>query len=1738
MWQDKDLEGFINKTQTLNVASRIFLELNMNQPDNIIKIGNYRSRPNDPTSLYYVVPTTYDPFDAGNYYTGATDSSTSVLLDETVPDTPVLFQQPDLKRKLLFSLDDCFNYHRPRSGINKMLYLGLTGIASSKSQWFNYFRTDYARSPRYYLASPDDYFKYWTSYRVEDGTEQGVSSSIRTSLVDQNYYITDAAPFVVYEKVVATNRIVIKVQTNVGDFQGSSAFTGTQAISDPFYGTLNSTIPLRWTIQGLKNGVWQDLYRANENSDPATNTPLFGPDGYLEIQWGLNIPQSYEELFFLNGEIITSETDSEKIISEYLPEFPRVGEGWLIKNTEFARGQVYMYQLSGEWLVFDATYSWKKGSQDITAKTGFVTSLTDPSFFIESGIRIFREIDTIQGLRMVVTTMQGNNETFDLIEMSPRIVADITDYVEDFNITKSMSDLGNTNLPLGGLLASTGSINIIDVDGAFVPSNAIDLSIPPVSSTQQVINPGFIVRSNNLLRVTTPSDTTLDFAVGDQAEIISSDSSFNGIFTIISISLDKRTFVCRQTGADATLVVPATVIVSKANDTSGSLIAEWLSSQFKFSFYEIIKDYKAKFVPIGASSAIAFYDAYVPIKTMYSEGFPESSGEFYRMSLSIRDLFFLLEQAPAPEVFIPDVSLGLAIGILLDYIGFSNYVFKRIDGVADPVIPYFFVPQDVNVAEILQDLALGTQTAMYFDEYNNLVIAMKEYVIPEYDQRDVDNILTADIIYEKDELGLDTTTVERYPNILNISSQEKKVYNGGQLNYTKRYIQRSYGSVIQSPYVNKYKTWVYLPALLWEVSSTEALRSINDVAAQQTYSLAATPLNTTLTSAVPTVVNGEVVDNIIDLGENVYWLTKHQGYFYANGEIIQYDAVEYYVGGEGNRWIQNNEDYQYYFGRLAFNQKIYPTGNVRIYSEPYTTDYTGTTQLKAGSVKDHGRGRFGTDVVEHNAGIPSYWTSPENRYGCTMDSSLLFTTNNIVDIPINAAPNVLGGINPTWGSRARTEGIIKNFLAASYYTENPSQYQDPTLAAVNQASALVFTGPGIDTSENFIYPEYESKLINNISYVYKKIDKPMKHFGTRMRVIGKVNSGTSNDQVPVGQTQYFSNSSDTNDLGVGISGGGGGMGIMINPETNNGYFLEIVALSNQDVSDYVQENRKQVVSYQVSAGAIVRSNNIVTINFGQDIAFKVGDQIEITGALPQDLNGIFQIDAVNTTRRISYTNNGPNTTSTQGATVAAYIPTTTNISNVFFYKTLGLPTETEYDYTSAVGQTQRVNNIVTANLSPAVSANIKQNDIVQISGEGTFNGQFTVSTISGNSITYEDVRPNATSSEILNFTIISGDKTPVIPEKIWEGYAPIIVDDGLFTGSQRLSDDSNPTVYDLAVEYNQVGSTIDFYIYLNNKLVGYVNDANPLPIRNDMCLFVRGQSKCIFENAYALGQNFSQNTSFRVIETVSPAFGINEINATEALRKYALSGFVQASYLSSVGTQGAPDYNIYYEEFGTIMREAAYFNIKYDRAFPALYAKMAPTINSVKTYSTSGFYAGPYGAEFLIFNCMDKNIVLDSSTGNYLRINGVTFTQNTTKELTVDDYYNKTSNLNSVPYSSSGDPITNPFLQKKELEAVTVSRKKYGRSEFSIESTYVQDDDTAYNILGWVIKKAIRPRKMVGVSVFGAQMMQLGDIVTIDYKNRQGDQVIAEEGTRFVIYNIEYSRAANQIETVLHLAEI
>jgi hypothetical protein len=1429
MFEDKELQTFLETASTIRNKSLVTAEWNMNIPTNIKHIGNYRYRPTDPSSVYSSLPTSFDINDAGNFYTGATDAD--VLVDGTFDndDIPTTFLTNKEKLKSLYSLEACFEQFRPRSGINKAVF-----FENGKLHHPNLVMAD---RPRYYMPDKNDKFKYWTSYRTESGQEYGIASKVRGS---QNS-IEDACPFVVYKERVPTNRVVVKMQTHTGTENLGPFSSPTGAFSDPFFGELNQKTPARWKIQFLKDGNWEDVIKFNPAIRRADGSPVVKSDGYVEIAYGLVVPDEWVSNFVF-AEIYTS--------ISLLPEQSVLGYAYLIKENENDIGKFHIWN-GNDYTVITPRYGWYVQDETVNRLTNFVTDATSPNVFIKSidGKAQYREFEYISGIRVVVDTMNVKDSTFDLIEISPRLVANLSDKTLDYSINKSASDLGLSGLPVGQLIASNGAINIFDYDQAFNENN--------------------------------PS----------------------------------------------------------------SIIAKYINRHVQFKFYEVIVD-------------VDGWDYYVPIKTLYSDSFPKQDLMGKTVSLSLRDMYWYLESITAPQILMTEVSVSSAVSLLLDHVGFSNYTFKRVANEKEIIIPYFFVGPDKSVAEVLQDLAVSTQTAMFFDEYNNFVMMSKDYIMPTVEQRPTTFELkgTNDLFSDR-EIKNKTLDKAKIANIISVSVQPNNVYNDGVINYTTRHIQRSIGSLRQASLLDEERYYTYKPVLLWEVSGTENTKSVNgEVGTQSSYVLSAIPLNSNLSADVPVVKNNIVINNTFSLGEAAYWITRYNGYFYSQGEVIKYDAVQYNVTGFGNVWITSTEDYQNYFSKLPFNGKIYPTGLVRIYSEPKYFEQSGVVKLQNGPVVKHGRGQFGTTVVAHSAGISDYWKSDDNIKGCYMSSEHLFEKTEVPSATTVASAGKLTDTSVSSDALARTSsrtGIIKNFMSTAIVGEITTITQQ--LPGSVQASALSLTGPNFTTKE---------KPRNFISYVHKSLQgKKYKHFGTRMRIVGKIESSADRGQTSNGSSTYYVVNGSTPDKNINIAGGSGGLAVMLNPTTNVGYYFEIAALGLGNLSETDRQS----------------------------------------------------------------------------------------VSNVFFYK-------------------------------------------------------------------------------------VKSDNGKAIPVGLWDGLAQITVDDGRFTGQSRMFAEENPTVYDLAVEYEDIGKTRRFYLYMNGRLIKTVDDNDPLPVYSDMALFTRGSSRAMFENVYALCNNYSQNTSFSLGVPVNSVFGDNEVDANESFRKYAISGLIQNTYLSGIGSSEPPKYDIYFEEFGSIMREAAVFNFKYDKAYPALTAKISPTFNKIKGYVVSGFRAGSYGAEFMIFNATDTALSLDETSGNYLRVQGITFTQQSDNNLTVDEYFNKNS-LESNPQFVADKLISNPYKFKQDYQDIKLSRMTYGKKDFSLDAPYIQSQDEASSLMKWMVEKTTKPRKSVGVQIFSIPTIQLGDIVSLDYKEN-GVSMASNSSNRFVVYNIEFARNSDGPEMQLFLSEV
>jgi len=1505
MFYTEELESAVRNNHSLRSNTVIIAEWNINDAEHIEQVGNYRYRhaKDERTSKTSTWPhknieDTWDESDVGNSWTNATNCDVEIEgpYDENEQGDPIptLFQQEDLRFKFNYSLDDCFSQHRPRSGVNYPLYFSDRSFDGLNSVY----------RPRYYLGHRENKFKYWTSFRYvagDDGIDRTSSFPLQQTMglskdEDESvggYYIHDAAPFVVYDQEYPTNNIVVKMQSNMSD-------PDNKTFPDPFIRS-NSSLPYTWRVEKLNDeNTWETIKDFSETDEPV---PW---DGYVEINYGIILdwptdpgyspkPDDFRFLGYFDNESLVPEYGVDGDYYVVLDGGKGTCYAWMGKtDTGIAENFLYSFE------EVSFSYNWYVGRDKNVGEVS-MSDFTSPSSYDESGETIYRDFQYLKGLRIVVDTMIARNKPFDLIELSPRLVADITDRVSNASVEKAVGVVDALAIPIGGFQPGTGSLTLLDYDMSFSPAN------------------------------------------------------------------------------------------------ENSVIKDLLDRNTSFYIYDNIQ--------------VGYKNNYVPIKKLYNE-FRMPDIAQYNVNYSLRDAFYRFENLEAPEIMLVDVGLSYAVGTILDLVGHTNYVFKRLDDEPEPTIPYFYVNPDNTLAEVLEKLAVATQSAMFFDEYNNFVVMYKEYLFSLNNRSDESDSVDNKFVYfcgdepEKDEWDVreaayevadrnlqdivsDESFPDILPNIIEVASDEKKVYNQGTIKYTTRHLERSVASLSTAEKLNADQNWQYKPALLWEVSASEAVRTINELVTQQSaYALGAMPLENSLSNVAPTVdESGEVINNIMNFGDNVYWLPRYNGYLYAGGEIIKFDAMEYVISYQDEDqiftdtvWITSAQEYQKYFVKTPFNGKMYPTGRVRIWTE---LEYDESDNA---SMNKHGRAQFSTEITSHSAGIDDFWTDNDNCSGfyadfydefidCAVDEEGELIDE---DCPPGLPEDDQGEVEKVnWNPKSSVRrGYIKNFARDVVDSAADDRSLPLSERGMIQASALYFKGPTVKRGS-----QKDSHAQSAITFVRKQIPSaPYKHFGTRMRIVG--------DYEDAAQVPGTDDDSATWQYGGQVlktASGGIGFGVDSN---GNGYYLELRALGyeNPDADE--------------------------------------ADSVSIQ-----------QVDNV-----------------------------------ILWKKTGGLAHDGGSD------------------------APISSNNITKLAG----------------------------------------------------GFYDIKVDSGDFVGQNRLAgEETATTVYDIAVEFYSLRNGYRrFFVYINGSEAFVVDDKTPQFMHNSIAPFVRGSSTVMFENLYALEQNITLNREGTVIANISDTFGFNTVNqnglgldASEFF-KYGISSFVQQSYLSGVNAINGPDYNIYYEEFGTIMREAAYFDIKYN-SYPALISQISPTLNKLPGFKTSGFQAGPYRAKFLVFNVMDKAISLDETSGNYLRIQGVTFTQNTVKEFSMDDFLNKVA---TPEFEFSN------FNYKTKFADIKKNRSKYGSVAWQIETDYLQDEGAANILMKWLTDKTTRPRQLVGLKIFHNPLVQLGDRVKVKYSRNSRDwadpddsdnnvEVVCDAEKVFVVYNIKYERGGNNSMEV-YLSEV
>ena len=324
---------------------------------------------------------------------------------------------------------------------------------------------------------------------------------------------------------------------------------------------------------------------------------------------------------------------------------------------------------------------------------------------------------------------------------------------------------------------------------------------------------------------------------------------------VIDISNDIQSFdISKQTSMDQNSMLPV-----------GTLTANMLNINInKFSQDSlIIKEYNRDSA-IDSSKIYLHKNTIIKPYINIKDGTTDNKifqGTFYALSwqfnefgdasISALDSAKILQETMCPLILVQDAPVTSSIKRLLDAIGFSNYRINiRAQDGSIPTIRYFWTSEDKTVWETIQELCRDIQMNASVDENNVLNFYSRDYI---YDyNREVDWDFTSETITVNNKTVL--------PNIISLNKTENSSANSVRI--------------------------------LWQAPATSDYDgSSSPIWQSDTSYLGAGSLATPLTELDTTYFN--LNSNTIDQKSNVSSFYGFSGYALINGEIIEYDGIEY-----------------------------------------------------------------------------------------------------------------------------------------------------------------------------------------------------------------------------------------------------------------------------------------------------------------------------------------------------------------------------------------------------------------------------------------------------------------------------------------------------------------------------------------------------------------------------------------------------------------------------------------------------------------------------------------------------------------------------------------------------------------------------------------------------------------------------------------------------------------------------
>jgi len=329
-----------------------------------------------------------------------------------------------------------------------------------------------------------------------------------------------------------------------------------------------------------------------------------------------------------------------------------------------------------------------------------------------------------------------------------------------------------------------------------------------------------------------------------------------------------------------------------------------------------------------------------------------------------------------------------------------------------------------------------------------------------------------------------------------------------------------------------------------------------------------------------------------------------------------------------------------------------------------------------------------------------------------------------------------------------------------------------------------------------------------------------------------------------------------------------------------------------------------------------------------------------------------------------------------------------------------------------------------------------------------------------------------TDDNISFYELVGTSKIP-----LWQGKLPIYTNvlntvDNTINSTSSESDKKG--IYDLEVVKRDYANKWAFDLHVNGNRIKtvYYKKTSSSKFYNAAGIIVGSRTKVAVENFWAVAGNTS---SFDGQENgpMSIDYGFSD------LKKFGeLSGALDNEYLKT------EKYKIFYEEFGSVVRECKFFNTPYT-AFPVTKATYIKNNNEKERYAVSNFSSGSFAGQLFVIN-LSKGLIDIGSGGKDvgivpLQISGTV----------LSDLGERTIYLDDIVRSSGRYDL---------IKKMRSSARKNGKpTSVDITGAFIGSQSHAKDLANFYVDKLSTESIVVSAETFGNPCYQLGDIVVAKF---------------------------------------